>query len=141
MAFDFPSEEWTQAYFNAVNSDPNYKEAGKTWTYGALAFVVSKEPSIGLTEEKAFILDLHQGVCRKAWIAGLEEAQKQPFVITGTYAQWKAVMKKELDPIKGMMQGKLKLKGNLPIIVKHVKAAQVLVENCSKVPTRFLDEK
>ena len=140
MAIDFPSEAWTVAYREKVNSDPAYKEAGKTWTYGALAFVVSKEPSIGLNEDTAFILDVHEGFCRKAWIANLEEAKAQPFCITGSYAQWKAVMKKQLDPIKGMMQGKLKLKGNLPIIVKHVKAAQALVENCGRVDTHFLDE-
>ena len=38
------------------------------------------------------------------------------------------------------MQGKLKLKGNLPMIVRHVKAAQVLVENASKIDTHFMDE-
>jgi putative sterol carrier protein len=70
----------------------------------------------------------------------MEEGAKQPFVITGSYAQWKSVIKKELDPVKAMMQGKLKLKGNLPMIVRNVKAAQSLVENASKVDTHFLDE-
>jgi len=49
-------------------------------------------------------------------------------------------MRKELDPIKGMMQGKLKLKGNLPVIVRFVKAAQELVNCTSDVDTRFIDE-
>jgi len=141
MPIDFPSEQWTVAYRDSVNNDPAYKEAGKTWTHGAIAFVVSADPSVGLKEDTAFILDLHEGVCRKAWLTNVDEAKKQPFCITGSYAQWKAVMKKQLDPIKGMMQGKLKLKGNLPIIVKYVKAAQVLVENCGRVDTHFLDDK
>ena len=45
--------------------------------------------------------------------------------------------KKELDPVKGMMQGKLKLKGDLPTIVKFIKAAQELVECSSRVPSSF----
>lgn len=140
MAIDFPSEEWTAAYKDAVNSDPEYKTAGATWEAGPIAFVVKAEPSVGLEEDTAFVLDIHQGECRDAYIAEMDKAQAQPFVITGSYAQWKAVIRKELDPIKGMMQGKLKLKGNLPIIVRHVKAAQVLVENASRIETKFMDE-
>jgi hypothetical protein len=39
-----------------------------------------------------------------------------------------------------MVQGKLKLKGHLPTIVKYVKAAQDLVECTTRIPTKFLDE-
>jgi len=49
------------------------------------------------------------------------------------------VLLKELDPIKGMMQGKLKLKGDLPTIVRYVKAAQELVNAASTLETEFLD--
>lgn len=140
MPIDFPSDEWTKAYKDSVNADPEYKKAGASWEAGAIAFVVKAEPAAGLDSDTAFILDVHQGTCRDAYIAELDKAQQQPFVITGSYTQWKAVIRKELDPIKGMMQGKLKLKGNLPTIVRHVKAAQVLVENASKIDTRFLDE-
>lgn len=140
MPVDFPSEEWTDAYQKAINSSPDYKAAGKTWTHGAIAFVVPKEPAVGLEDDTAFILDLHQGECRKAWLSTVDEAKQQPFCITGSYSQWKAVMRKELDPIKGMMQGKLKLKGNLPVIVRFVKAAQVLVELTGTIDTKFLDE-
>ena len=140
MAIDFPSEEWTAAYKEAINADPEYKTAGANWTHGPLAFVIKAEPSVGLEEDAAFVLDVHQGKCRDAYVADMDKAKAQPFVITGSYAQWKAVIRSELDPIKGMMQGKLKLKGNLPMIVRFVKAAQVLVANASKIDSRFLDE-
>ena len=140
MAIDFPSEEWTAAYKEAINSDPEYKTAGAKWTAGPLAFVVKAEPSVGLEEDTAFVLDVHQGECRDAYVAEMDKAKKQPFVITGSYAQWKSVIRGELDPIKGMMQGKLKLKGNLPMIVRFVQAAKVRVSNAAKVDTRFLDD-
>ena len=38
------------------------------------------------------------------------------------------------------MQGKLKLKGDLPTIVRYVKAANVLVNLAGSVPTEFVDE-
>ena len=68
------------------------------------------------------------------------EAMKAPFCITGDYGRWKQVLRKELEPIKGMMQGKLKLKGDLPTIVRAVQAAQELVNSAAKLDTKFLDE-
>jgi putative sterol carrier protein len=61
-------------------------------------------------------------------------------VITASADRWLSVFRKELEPVKGMMQGKLKLKGNLPVIVRFVKAAQVLVELTGTIDTKFLDE-
>jgi putative sterol carrier protein len=46
----------------------------------------------------------------------------------------------ELDPIKGMMQGKLKLEGDLPTIIRYVRAANELVLLTQTVPTEYLDE-
>lgn len=141
MPIDFPSEAWTEAYREAVNNSAAYREAGKNWTHGPISLVVKADPAIGLEKDTAFILDLHEGVCRKAWLTeDMAEAEQQPFCITGNYGQWKQVIRKELDPIRGMMQGKLKLKGNLPVIVRFVKAAQELVNATSAVDTRFLDE-
>jgi len=140
MAYLFPSEEWLKEYQNQINSNSDYKKAASEWTAGAVSLVVLQNPSIGLNQDYCIWLDLHQGVCRSAKTVNKEEAEKAPFVITGDYSRWKQVVKKQLDPIQGMMQGKLKLKGNLPTIVRFVKAAQELVNSATKVETRFLDE-
>jgi len=70
----------------------------------------------------------------------VDEALKAPFCITGEYARWKQVLRKELDPIKGMLQGKLKLKGDLPTIVREVRSAQALVNSGASLDTQFPDE-
>ncbi len=46
----------------------------------------------------------------------------------------------ELDPIKAMMQGKLKVQGDLPTIVRQVRAANELVELTQQITTEFPDE-
>ena len=135
----FPSDEWVEAYEKAIN-DSDYKEAGKPWTHGVTALVVKAQPDIGLEEDFGIWLDLHVGVCRDASSCTVEKALTAPFCITGEYARWKQVIFKELEPVKGMMQGKLKLKGNLQIIVRNVKAAQALVNAATTVPTEFLDD-
>ena len=138
--YTFPSDEWVIAYKDAINASEVYAEVGKEWTHGPMGFIVKAEPSIGLEEDKAFIVDLDKGACLDACMATNEEAKDCPFCITGSYANWKSVLDKKLDPIKGMMQGKLKLKGNLPIVVRFVKAAQELVNCTTKVNTHFYSE-
>jgi len=140
MAFSFPSIEWVDEFKKQINLSEDYKKAGATWTAGPVVLVISAKPEIGLNEDVGIWLDLHQGVCRDAKIVAVAEAQKAPFCITGDYARWKQVVKKELEPVKGMMQGKLRLRGDLPTIVRHVKAAQELVECTTRIDTKFLGE-
>jgi putative sterol carrier protein len=61
-------------------------------------------------------------------------------VIRAPYSRWKEVVTGELDPIKGMMQGKLKVQGDLPTIVREVRSASELVELTQRIPTEFPGE-
>ncbi len=142
MDLDFPSPEWVAAYKDAINANPEYKKAGKDWTYGVVAMVVKAEPSLGIAEDQAMWLDVHEGVCRDMKLMPAKEAEeKAPFVVVASYAQWKQVIKKEIDPTKALMQGKLKLtKGHMPTMVKHVNASKQLVESTTRVPTKFRGE-
>jgi putative sterol carrier protein len=139
MAFLFPSEEWVAQYAEAINGNPEYRTGAADWTHGVVALVVKALPP-RLPEDVCIWLDLDRGVCREARLTTPEEGARAPFCITGEYARWKQVIAKELEPIKGMMQGKLKLKGDLPTIVRAVKAAQELVNSATMAPAEFMDE-
>ena len=137
----FPSREWMDVYVQRINESPDYREAAATWE-GDVAYVFEPEPDKGVSEEIWSWLDLWHGECRQArYGISAEEGQKAKFVIRAPYSRWKEVINKELDPVKGMMQGKLKLKGDLPTIVRYVKAANELVNLAASVPTEFVDEK
>jgi putative sterol carrier protein len=141
MSIRFPSAEWCTAYRDAINANAGYKTAGKDWTHGSVAMVVSAEPAIGIPEDMAMWLDLDRGSCRDCHLVSRAEAEKAAFVIVASYARWKEVIRKELDPTKGMMQNRLKLtKGHMPTMVKFVTASKELVESTSRVPTQFVDE-
>ena len=60
--------------------------------------------------------------------------------LTAPYSRWKDVVQGELDPIKGMMQGKLRVRGDLPTIVRYVQAANELVRLTGRIDTQFPDE-
>jgi putative sterol carrier protein len=136
---DFPSPEWVAAYKDAINANLEYAKAGKDWTHGVVAMVVKAEPTLGIPEDLAMWLDVHEGRCRDCKLVSRQEAdEKAPFVVVASYAQWKQVIKKEVDPTKALMQGKLKLaKGHMPTMVKYVNASKQLVESTTRVPTKF----
>ena len=138
----FPSPEWLDEYVAVVNGSAEYAAAAATWE-GDLVFVYEKEPDKGVDEDVYAWLDLWHGKCRDA--ARLEgpddpRATGAKFTISAPYSRWKSVVKKELDPVKGMMQGKIKVKGDLPTIVRYVKASNVLVDLTTQVDTEFPDE-
>jgi putative sterol carrier protein len=137
---EFPSSEWLDEYVEKINGSSSYKEAAATWE-GDVAYVIEAEPDKGIPDEVVAWLDLWHGDCREAKIVTTEEGEKARFVIRAPYSRWKEVILKELDPVKGMMQGKLKLRGDLPTIVRYVKAANELVNLAQTVDTQFPDEK
>jgi putative sterol carrier protein len=136
----FPSEEWLTEYVERINSSKDYEEAAAGWE-GDLAYVFEREPDKGVPEDVWVWMDLWHGKCRDAK-QGIpaEDGERSKFIIRAPYSRWKEVIKRELDPVKGMMQGKLKLKGDLPTIVRYVKAANELVNLAAAVPTQFIDE-
>jgi putative sterol carrier protein len=136
---EFPSEAWLAAYVERINASDSYREAAADWE-GDVALVIEAEPDKGVPEDVWAWVDLWHGECREGRIVSAEEGDRARFVVRAPYSRWKEVIRKELDPVKGMMQGKLRLKGDLPTIVRHVKAASELVTLAGTVPTEFPDE-
>ena len=135
----FPSEEWLAEYVLQINASKSYRDSAQTWE-GDVAYVIEAEPDRGVAEDVWAWLDLWHGACRDGKLVSPEEGERARFVIRAPYSRWKEVIKRDLDPVKGMMQGKLKLRGDLPTIVKYVKAANELVNVAQTVPTEFSDE-
>ena len=136
----FPSEDWLTEYVDRINESKEYEEAAATWE-GDLSYVFEREPDKGVSDDVWVWIDLWHGKCRGArYAVTQDEGEKARFIIRAPYSRWKEVIRKELDPIKGMMQGKLKLKGDLPTIVRYVKAANELVNIAGSVDTKFVDE-
>lgn len=140
MTHVFPSQPWAAAYGAAINANGAYQEAARAWTHGPVAIVCRADPAIGLGEDVGIWLDLHEGACRDARVVPAHEAAGAAFCIIGTYPNWKDVLQGRLDPIAGMMLGRLELKGSLGIVVRFVQAAQEMVASADHVPTTFLDE-
>jgi putative sterol carrier protein len=139
MAVPAFSPEWAQLFKDEINKSPVYKQAGKGWKW-TVGLLVEAEPDKKFPESRGIVMDLFEGEARDVRIGGAADAQACDFVISGTYSRWKEVAQKELDATKGMLQGKLKLKGDLPTVVRYTKASQELTECTTRVPVTWPDE-
>lgn len=135
----FPSDEWFQAFADAVNASAEHREAAAGWE-GDVTLVVEADPERGIDEDVYAWLDLWHGECRQAKVVSVDEGERARFVIAAPYSRWKDVIRGRLDPVRGMREGKLRLSGDLPAIVEHAKAADLLVRVASSIPTEFPDE-
>jgi putative sterol carrier protein len=136
----FPGQEWLTEFAEAVNSSARYREAAASWE-GDISFVIGAEPDKGFPEDVWAWLDLWHGECRAARLVSPEEGSRAAYVIRAPHSRWKDVLRGDLEPIRGMLQGKLKVRGNLPKIILHVRAANELVRLTQTVPTEFVDER
>ena len=139
MAVKAFSDEWAKQFEDEVNRSSVYKAAAKGWKW-TVGLVVEAEPDRNFPEARGIVMDLSDGTARSIKVGSAADAQACDFVITAPYSRWKQGATKELDATKGILQGKLKLKGDLPTIVRYTKASQEMTECTTRVPVEWPDE-
>jgi putative sterol carrier protein len=133
------SQAWFEAFRDEINGSAHYRQSAEDWE-GDIAFRIVAEPDRNVPEDLWGYLDLWHGACRDARAIGAVDADAAAYTLTAPYSRWKDVVLGDLDPIKGMMQGKLRVRGDLPKIVRYVDAANELVRLTGEVETTFPDE-
>ncbi len=128
----FPSDEWIHVFKDELNKNKTYQEVAKDWE-GDFLFVIT--PDEELKKEVVFYIDLWHGKCRDAYLVKGEKHAK--FVFKGPYSNWKKVIRKELDPIRGLIRGLFTVDGDSRVILDQAKAAQELVNTASMIPVVF----
>jgi putative sterol carrier protein len=133
------SKEWCDEWAEKVRASKDFAVFNKGWD-GDIGCVMYKDPERNVPEDMYLYLDLHDGECRDVRMTDKETAENCKYVIYGDYIRWKQCAKNELDAVKAMMQGKLKLKGNLPYVVKYVKGVQEMIRCLTTVEATYPDD-
>jgi len=136
---DVFTDEWCKAWEEKVRASKDFAVYNKGWQ-GDIGCVMYKDPAANVPEDQYLYLDFEDGVVKGIRMADKEKAENCKFVIYGDYVRWKQVAKRELDAVKAMMQGKLKLKGNLPYVVKYLKGVQESIRCLTEVDAKFPDD-
>ena len=139
MAAEIFTEDWAQLWGDKINSNDDYKHAAAKWE-GAIAMIMTSDGDMGIPEERVVVADLWHGDCRSAAAITSADLDDVPYIIKANPPAWKKVLAGKLDPIVGLMGGKLKLaKGGLFALLPYAKAAKELVKSAIEVDTSFPD--
>lgn len=133
------TQEWMDAYKAAIQADPEYKGIAKDWE-GSVALICNPDPSKNVPEPVYVFMDYWHGDVGEFAICDKEKAESAKFVMTGDYMRWKQVAYKELDATKGLLQGKLKMKGDLPYVVRNIKTVNKVIDILGTVDTEWPDD-
>jgi putative sterol carrier protein len=140
MKLELFTEAWAQQAASVLQASEGYKTAAKTWE-GAMVMTMQADASLGIPEARSVYFDLWHGECRAARAANAGDIASAPYVISADAFTWKQVLEGKLEPIAGLLRGKLKLvKGNMAVLARYVLAAKELVLGATQVETIFPGE-
>ncbi len=137
----YPSQEWCDEWKNALNNDPAVAETGKNWGVdfnGHWLFEV--QPGDGLEETAYLYLETAGGKCTDAQKIDDPSTVDPGFTATGTYGNFKPVVKGEKDFIEGVVKGSFKLKGDMSKIMRNAKFIRAVANSISSFPNEYLGE-
>ena len=113
----FPTEEWTRAFMEKLNSDPQYAQIAHNWE-GDFYFII--EPGGALQETVTLYFDLWHGKCREAYVVQNLEAKKPAFILRAPYENFMRILTGELHPMQALMTRKLQVQGNFSVLMRNV---------------------
>src|SRR4029077_17080106 len=101
-----------EPFIELINLPAESPAAAADWE-GDIAFLVQAEPDIRVPDDVWGYLDLWNGAARGGGGVDMVAGKRAAYVLSTPYTRWKDILLGELVPIKGMMQGKLKVRGDL----------------------------
>ena len=133
---EFPSEDWFQRFIEAINDSQEYAAHASDWE-GDVVIAIGAEPDKGVPADVYCLLDLWHGRCRGGGTVDEDRRDRAEFVVSAPFSRWREVIEGNLEPVKALMQGKLKVRGDLQKILRYVRATQELAHLTRAVETTY----
>jgi putative sterol carrier protein len=137
--YKFATDEWLQAYKDAINASSELAEAASDWERD-ITLVVEAQPDKGVPIDLWGLFEVEHGRCKAATAVTPEVGDRAEYVIRAPYSRWREIIEGKLDPTRALLQGKLQVKGDLKALTQEVEATRALVRAAASVPTKFPDD-
>ncbi|MEM1181354.1 MAG: SCP2 sterol-binding domain-containing protein [Acidobacteriota bacterium] len=136
MAYLVFSDAWADQWADEIRKSEAYRKASETWE-GSISLEVAGD---GDSTPAAVFVDLWRGECRAARAATPEDLEAADYALRASLETWQRVLDGALEPILGLMSGKLKLrKGSLAALTPYMQASKELVAAAARVDSTFPD--
>src|SRR6478752_4105616 len=123
----FPSDEWVDAWVHAANADPGFRESGRDWE-GSVGVVLRDLPAQAGGGGHRYLRLAGRNGHWEDWALNSDEKTISGtlFVLTGGYGRWKQVIRGELNPLKAIVKGKIRVRGDLSEVLRWAKSILIL---------------
>jgi len=138
----FPSREWCEAAIRAANADPESALAGDRWV-GDFGAVVDSEPGKLPKPFAVHCVPAGGQITKFRVLADPDELDEiEPrYLARAPYSVWKAVIRRELDPLQAVAQRKLYFQGDLEQLARRMKYKGIADRVLASIETQFIDER
>ena len=132
----FPTDEWLQALIDKLNSDEQYARIAHKWEGD---MVVAIEPEGPITTEKIYYLDLWHGACREGYVLENGEDVNPALFLSAPYFTFVKILKGDLPVLQALLTHKIRLKGNMALLMRNVPTVLDFVRCASEVSDSYLE--
>ncbi|RCK76209.1 MAG: hypothetical protein ANABAC_0360 [Anaerolineae bacterium] len=131
----FPEMDWFLKLKDKLNSDEQYARIAHSWEWDLLFAIEADE---NLKQSLYVYMDLWHGSCREVKIVEDASQTKATFVLSAPYKQYVALLSGKLDPMQAMLTRKLRVQGNMAIMMRNVPTVLDFVRCCREVTDGFV---
>ncbi len=133
----FPEFSWFEALRDKLNQDENYNRIAQKWE-GDFLFAI--ETGGAITQPIYVYIDLWHGKCREVKVIQNPQEVKAAFVLSAPYPNYISLLKGNIDPMQAMLTQKIRVKGNMAVLMRNIPTVLDFVRCCREVTDGFVGE-
>ncbi len=132
----YGSTEWLNLFQETLNASDKYRKAAANFTARMLITTSLK----GISKPIYVWMNQQNGEMKEWAYLASEKEKPSDYTFIADYFTWKAICQGNIDVLKAVATGKIKLKGNKFKLLKQTKTSLSLLEIMKKLPTEFPDD-
>ncbi len=133
----FPEINWFEKLKEKLNSDPQYAKIAHNWEWDLLFAIEADEV---LKDPLYVYMDLWHGSCREVKIVEDTNETKATFTLSAPYSNYVSLLSGKLDPMQAMLTRKLRVQGNMAIMMRNVPTVLDFVRCCREITEGFVGD-
>ena len=126
------ADEYRSLFKEKINSDAEYASVGST-VDDSYTLILQAEPDKGVTDTMIVGFEIKNGKMTDIWTGERDTS----FILSAPYRVWVDILLGKIGANRAFITRKLKIKGNMPRLLKNAKATDRLVALLREIPTEF----
>ena len=129
------SDEYLTKFKERINSDDDYGKLAKN-VDDSYTLIIQAEPDKGVSDTLMVGFEIKEGKMTDLWTGERDTS----FILSAKYRVWVDILLGKIGANRAFITRKLKIKGNMPRLLKTAKATDRMVQLLREMPTTFHGE-